>query len=110
MGIKWEKPNENVTKLDMTFGPKNLSEFLPPMQDIPKEFDNWNNPWSKLVSEWFFRGLKQIPKAKDGIDQNKALAHIGTILGSFEPKHEHKTAGCAYLMSLWFELPQPEKK
>ncbi len=101
----WSKPNENITGLDVAFGPKNLSDFLPSMDSIPEEFHSWNNPWHDLVSKWFFEGLKDKPHAKDGIDQRKALAHIKAILGSFEPKHEHKTAGCAYLMSLWFEAP-----
>ena len=29
---------------------------------------------------------------------------IAAILASFEPKHEHKEAGAAYLLSQWFEL------
>jgi hypothetical protein len=32
--------------------------------------------------------------------------HLKAIMGSFQPKHEHKTAGVAYLMSLWFEAVQ----
>ena len=103
--MNWSKPKEGVTVIDLAFGPRNLKEFLPPMDEIPEEFDSMNNPWNRLVSTWFFSGLNQAPKAKEGIDGRAALAHIKTILGSFEPKHEHKTAGCAYLMSLWFELP-----
>ena len=103
--MDWSKP-KSTTRLDIAFGPKNLKDYLPAMSEIPKEFESWSNPWNKLVSEWFCRGLKESPKAKEGIDSTAALAHIRTILGSFEPKHEHKTAGCAYLMSLWFELPE----
>lgn len=36
-------------------------------------------------------------------DANDALANIQTALRSFEPKHEHKMAGVAYLMSMWLE-------
>ena len=32
------KPNENITQLDIAFGPKNIAEFLPAMGSIPKEF------------------------------------------------------------------------
>ena len=107
--MKWDKPKEGVTALDMVFGPLNLNEYLPSMAEIPEEFQPWNNPWQELVSKWFFSGLKESPKPKEGINSTAALAHIRVILGSFEPKHEHKTAGCAYLMSLWFELPaKPE--
>ena len=42
-------------------------------------------------------------KAKDGVDNKKAMAAISAILRSFDPKHEHKEAGVAYLFSEWFE-------
>ena len=103
--MKWDKP-QDVTKFDVVFGPKRIETLLPAMNEIPAEFHEFNNPWQKIVSGWFFSGLNPIPSAKEGIDQNKALAHIASVLGSFEPKHEHKSAGCAYLMSLWFELPK----
>lgn len=32
------KPNENITQLDIAFGPKNIAEFLPAMGSVPKEF------------------------------------------------------------------------
>lgn len=36
---------------------------------------------------------------KKNIDPEKTVRHIQTILSSFQPKHEHKIAGCAYLRS-----------
>lgn len=47
------KPNENITQLDIAFGPKNLAEFLPAMGSIPKEFFENSNPWNQWVSKWF---------------------------------------------------------
>jgi len=47
--------------------------------------------------------MGRLSMPNDGIDQNKALRHIKAILGSFEPKHEHKEAAAAYLLSLWFK-------
>ncbi len=41
--------------------------------------------------------------SKPGIDETDAKRHLKAVLGSFAPKHEHKEAACAYLMSLWFE-------
>jgi hypothetical protein len=41
---------------------------------------------------------------REGVDKHKALAAIKAIIGSFAPKHEHKTSGCGYLLSEWFEL------
>lgn len=37
------------------------------------------------------------------IGTQKVHRHISACLGSYEPKHEHKIAGVAYLLSLWFE-------
>lgn len=96
------KPNENITQLDIAFGPKNIAEFLPAMGSIPKEFFENSNPWNQWVSKWFFNGLKEYVVAVEGVNFKDAHAHIKVILGSFEPKHEHKIAGCAYLASMWF--------
>lgn len=53
----------------------------------------------------FYRGLSNKTEfhGKEGIDGKAALLHVREILQSFEPQHEHKTAACAYLMSLWFD-------
>jgi hypothetical protein len=96
---------KKVIDVEIAFG-GDIGELLPSMDDIPDEFDlPGNTKWNKIISMWFFQGLppetKFIPK--DGIDSNDALRHIAAILRSFEPKHEHKESGCAYLMSLWFD-------
>lgn len=83
-----------------------LEKLLPKYEDIPDEFKGFNmNKWEKLVSTWFFNGLPNTDMLvpKPGINKLLALAHVKAVLGSFAPKHEHKTAGCAYLLSLWFE-------
>jgi len=90
-----------ITKLDMVFGNTN---HLPPMSEIPERFSMMSNTFQNhMISKWFFEGLKQedvdklIPKP--GVDKNRALAAIGAILRSFEPAHEHKEAGAAFLLS-----------
>lgn len=94
-----------VDKLATVFG-GDMKRLMIPMCDIPKEFKNFrDSKWSKVISCWFFRGLSENTKfvPKEGIDPKSALNHIAAILRSFEPKHEHKEACCAYLLSLWFE-------
>lgn len=81
-------------------------QILPKMADIPDEFKNSNRPnkWMKCVSDWFFCGLKSckwVPK--EGVDTKKAIAAVSCCIRSFEPSHEHKEAGCAYLLSQWFD-------
>lgn len=93
-----------------------LGDIIPPRDSIPQEFDfstlvnARSNPYYNFVSKWFYEGIEQdkIPEAKPGIDRKKALRHIHTILGSFEPKHEHKFEAVSYLASLWFEVPGTE--
>ncbi len=95
---------KETTGLDVAFGPKTLSEFLPAMKDIPEEFKRHNGPYQDLVSSIFFRGGSIAAwQPKPGINRGAAINHFRTVLGSFEPKHEHKTAGCAYMLSEWFD-------
>ncbi|KPV60736.1 hypothetical protein QJ48_04215 [Paenibacillus sp. A3] len=98
----WSKPVD-VSDVQLAFG-GDMKKLLPPMSDIPREFQDGHTKWNDLVGKWFLRGLNKLnvtPRA--GVDGKKALRHIKAILGSWEPKHEHKEAGCAYLMSLFFE-------
>ena len=101
----------DVTDLDLTFGGK-IEQLLPEYNKIPDDFKERNN-WTDIIDTWFFQGLPKeteiIPK--EGIDPSKALRHVQAIMRSFRPKHEHKTAGCAWLLSLWFDkFIVPENK
>lgn len=103
---------QQITDLDSVFG--KIEGLLPDKEVIPNEFWNGNTKWNKIICQWFYDGLPQKTKfiPKEGIDYRTALRHIGSILRSFEPKHEHKEAGCAYLLSLWFDdivVPDKEK-
>jgi hypothetical protein len=99
------QPKE-VSEAQWVFPANVVKDYMPAMDDIPEEFSNWNRPnkWSDLQSKWFYEGLKGytwVPK--EGIDLDMALRHLSAIQRSFEPKHEHKAAAVAYLMSLWFD-------
>ena len=109
--MDWSKPKE-VKDIDLAFGGR-MEDLLPSEKEIPKEFHKHDGTkWNKIVSHWFFRGLPNdaqiIPK--DGIDVKIAVRHMQAIMKSRAPKHEHKEAGVAYLMSLWIEdIIIPEK-
>lgn len=86
---------------DVVFG--NI-KHLPKWEEIPKEFKDGHTTWNALFNTWFYNGLKKSQiTVKTGVDKNNALRALKAIIGSFEPKHEHKEAGAAYLMSQWFE-------
>jgi hypothetical protein len=99
---QFKRPIE-VSEVDLAFG-GNISDLMPEHNEIPKGYEG-EEFWKSWQSEWFFEGLKHWPKPKEGIDRNVALAHLKAIQVSFEPKHEHKEAGVAWLASLWFENP-----
>ena len=82
-----------------------MGKYLPAKEDIPEEFWSRGNPWAKLVSTWFYSGLPALPVFREGVDPVHATRHLHVCMRSYEPKHEHKTAGVAYLMSLWCESP-----
>ena len=105
--MDYSKPKV-VTGAELAFGPKKLSDVLPPMSEIPDEFKKSKTQWNDVISRWFYSGLSKetqfIPK--DGMSQedfDNALNQIKCILCSFKPKQEHKEAGTAYLLSLWFK-------
>lgn len=105
---------DGLNKLDVVFG--NI-KHMPKYDALPEEFQRQTHPCCRSVSMWFFKGAEGAPNgitidgttytAKPGVDPGKALAAIRSVLGSFEPKHEHKIAGCGFMLSEWFE---PEKK
>lgn len=80
---------------------------LPKWKDIPEEFQKGKTKWNELFNHWFYRGAKDINfTMKDNRpteDFKKVVRVLQAIMSSFEPKHEHKEAGVAYLMSQWFE-------
>lgn len=96
------KPKQ-VNKAEEVFG--RVDGLLPKYSEIPDEFKRGGSPWCRWQQELFFNGLKEFPTPKEGIDRDAAIRHLAAINRSFEPKHEHKEAGVAYLASLWFESP-----
>jgi len=97
-------PVPELTQADVIFG--NI-KHMPSYDSVPDEFKKGHNPYCRMVSKWFYSGLNSDDLiVKEGIDKTKALAALRAIIGSFEPKHEHKEAGAAYLMSQWFDLKE----
>lgn len=103
---------QEVTATELVYGGE-VNKLLPKYEDIPDEFKDMNRrtKWNEFISSWFYDGVDHLEiERKDGINHQKALYHIGAILASREPKHEHKMAGCAYLASLWLDDVSFERK
>jgi hypothetical protein len=101
-------PVPTLTDADLAFG---SIAHLPAWADIPEAFRRNSGAayrWCEFVSTWFFAGTNTaLLTPKPGVDKTAALRAVRGILGSFEPKHEHKIAGCAFLLSEWFEFAAP---
>lgn len=102
----WSKP-KGADALAVAFPANVVGSLLPEWDEVPEEFNvqyRRGTGFASVVSDLFYKGGK-LPQVKKGIDQKKAYSQLRACIGSWEPKHEHKIAGVAYLMSLWCELP-----
>jgi len=104
----YEFPVKEVCISDIAFPRDVIGRLLPRQEDIPKVFKDGfatsSTKWHQAAEAWFYCGAKDFKFiVKDGIDLKKAQAHLSACLRSLEPEHEHRIAGVAYLMSLWFE-------
>lgn len=91
---------KGLTKLDMAFA-TSVDGMLParPIANYPRKRE-----LESLAQSWFFKGLKGLrSKPRDGVNETEALAHLSYCLRSWEPKHEHKIEGVAFLINEWFE-------
>lgn len=100
-------PIPEISDLDLAFP---TSAPLPDWNDIPEEFRQHNGTrFNKIASLIFFKGGRLVDyglSPKSGIDPRRAFRAIQCCLGSFEPSHEHKEAGVAFMLSEWFEMTE----
>lgn len=99
----WSKPVP-VSDIVLAFPAGVIGTLLPPVEDIPKEFFK-ENKWTRLA-DLCFAGIPEHGRTtistRDGVDVWLAARQVSACLRSFDPKHEHKVAGVAYLLSLFF--------
>jgi hypothetical protein len=111
METAWPVPE--ISDVEMAF-PANVLDWIPSRDEIPDEFKfiRGKSEWTDIVSAWFFQGLSDKVEfyPAEGVDPEKALRAIKALLGSFQPKHEHKEEAAAYLLSLWFTKVENWKK
>lgn len=92
---------KGITRADIAFA-ASVDGMLPAYREIPAY--PTRRHFEELAQTWFFHGLKNLKtKARAGVNETQALAHISYVLRSWEPKHEHKISGVAFLINEWFE-------
>jgi hypothetical protein len=93
-----------LTGADIAFS---TEETRPDLLEEAKKrgFNNHNNPYCKLFSEFFFNGGKLVFKESLSEEfKTKAWNYCQALMFSYKPKHEHKQAVCAMLMSELIDL------
>ena len=99
---------QDVSDIDIAF-PAHVKHLMPEYETARAR--RVDPKWERLACDWFFTGLKELRlKPREGVDEQRALRHIRAIMGSFEPKHEHKMASIAFLLEEWFEGGEWEVK
>jgi hypothetical protein len=91
---------KGIKNVDIAFAGR-VDGMLPPrpIADYPRRRE-----LETLVQDWFSSGLTKLTaKPREGVDGAEALAHLRYCMRSYEPKHEHKIEGVAFLINEWFE-------
>lgn len=87
-----------ITDVDQAFG---STKLLPPFDQIPAEFRQSQNIYHRIASSMFYG--TDMPDGEvtihEGFGQDNMVKCIRAHLCSFEPKHEHKMAGVAFMIS-----------
>lgn len=104
-------PIPELSKADVAF-PASALEWMPPEDQIPHEFRKGGTIWNDIVDTWFALGLSADVEfyPREGVDAEKAYTAIEATLRSYAPRHEHKAAATAYMLSVWFERVEKWQK
>lgn len=97
-----------VSDVELAFS-AHVGHLMPRPHDIPKGYwsshlgDQGERQWVDLADRWFARGLSSGVEfhMNEGFDGETCWRHLMAIMASFAPKHEHKVASVAFLMSVW---------
>lgn len=110
-----EKGNTSIDLMQYNYPkPTGADMAFPTYDTIPelleearrRGFDGHYGPYNSLFSNLFFNGGKVIFKKGVNPEKQKEIwAYVRSFMGSWAPKHEHKEAICAMLMS---EILEPE--
>ena len=85
--------------------PANLGDLLPPLDLIPEAYRSGRAGHVSTYARSMALGRIDESLAlikRPGVDPELAWTHLCTIASSFEPKHEHKEAALAWLLSMWY--------
>lgn len=102
---QWERPLD-VKLINRSLSAQKIREILlPSMETIPSVFKEYSGKeacWCRAIDDFFFHGATKLRIiGNNGITQQQIVGHLREILPNRSYQHEHKVAGCAWLLSLW---------
>jgi hypothetical protein len=101
----WSLPKP-VSDVQFAFPANIIGTLIPEWDDLPDEFRNRTSGYEELAGHACFNNVGfRSDSLLEGIDIELANRQLNAIARSFQPKHQHKEAAIAYLLSLWLVQP-----
>lgn len=101
--IDWSVPKP-VSDAEFAFPTRVIGYFIPGWDELPETFQQGTSGYENLAILACFNGIELLSEAlRDEVDAALARRQLIAIVRSFQPKHEHKEAAIAYLLSLWIK-------
>lgn len=92
------KDLDSIVEPEVVFG---TTKLLPPLEVIPSEFHDSANLYVQVVTAVFYGWPmpNSTMEFRQGFEQAMVVRTVRAHLASFEPQHQHKIAGVAFLLS-----------
>jgi hypothetical protein len=103
--MDWSRP-KTVPDVQFAFPAYIIGTLITEWDDLPDEFRNRTSGYEELAGHACFNNVGfRSDSLLEGIDIELANRQLNAIARSFQPKHQHKEAAIAYLLSLWLVQP-----
>ena len=103
---QWRTPRP-VSDVDFAFPATVIGRYIPDWGQLPKPFQQFTSGYEKLAYHACFHSVELRPEALiERIEADMASRQLSAVARSFEPRHEHKQAALAFLLSLWLREAQ----
>lgn len=100
---QWRTPRP-VSDVVLAFPASVIDCYIPTWEELPMPFQEFTSGYEELASYACFHPVELRPEVLiEGIDADSATRQLSAVARSFEPKHEHKQAAIAFLLSLWLK-------
>lgn len=98
-----------ASDVDLAFPATVIGTFLPRPEWIGDRSQWLSSPWGRLT-DGIFAGRPDDLGCTFEHDHELVWRHIRVCLGSFEPSHQDKIAGIAFLLAVWMNVEWPAER